>query len=150
MKTKSLDRKTNADGQVALTSVLRQWQRIEDHSVESTTHIIQQTKNPFIQLLMEIIRQDSVMHKRVQQFILDSLEKKAVTLTPEDVGGIWESVEKHAAMEKETIELAVKAQKECHLFVESQLLTYLIEDEHLHDRLFDQLEDFKRKMYSNG
>lgn len=150
MKTISLDKKKTADGPVALASLLRQWQEIEDHSVESTTLIIQKTKNPFIQLLMEIIRQDSVMHKRVQQFILDSLEKKAVTLTPEDVGEIWESIERHAAMEKETIELAVKAQKECRLFVPSQLLTYLIEDEHLHDRLLTQLEDFKRKMYSNG
>ncbi len=150
MKTISPDKKKTAGGQVALASLLRQWQEIEDHSVESTTLIIQKTKNPFIQLLMEIIRQDSVMHKRVQQFILDSLEKKAVTLTPEDVGEIWESIERHAAMEKETIDLAVKAQKECRLFVPSQLLTYLIEDEHLHDRLLTQLEDFKRKMYSNG
>jgi len=150
MKTISLDKKKTADGQVVLTSLLRQWQQIEDHSVESTTHIIQQTKNPFIKLLMEIIRQDSVMHKKVQQFILDSMEIEAVTLTPEDVGEIWENIERHAAMEKETIELAVKAQKECRLFVQSELLTYLIEDEHLHDRLLGQLEDFKRKMYSNG
>lgn len=150
MNAKTLDREKTADRQVALTTLLRQWQQIEDHSVESTTHIIQQTKNPFIHLLMEIIRQDSVMHKKVQQFILDSLEKEAVILTPEDVGEIWESIERHAAMERETIELAEKAQKECHLFVPSQLLTYLIEDEHLHDRLLGQLEDFKRTMYSNG
>jgi rubrerythrin len=150
MKTKSLSKNKTADGQVALTGLLRQWQGIEDHSVESTTHIIQQTKNPFIKLLMEIIRQDSVMHKKVQQFIIDSLEKEAVTLTPEDVAEIWESIERHAAMEKETIDLAEKAQKQCRLFVPNQLLTYLIEDEHLHDRLLSQLEDFKRKMYSNG
>ncbi len=150
METKSLGKKNPEDGCVALTSLLRQWQHIEDHSVESTTQIIQQTKNPFIKLLMEIIRQDSVMHKRVQQFIIDSLEIESVTLTPEDLGEIWESVERHAAMEKETIELAEKAQKECRLFVPSQLLTYLIEDEHLHDRLLSQLESFKRKMYSNG
>ncbi|MGC9292077.1 MAG: hypothetical protein ACP5EP_05050 [Acidobacteriaceae bacterium] len=150
MKTTPLGKNKTADGQVELTSLLRKWQDIEDHSVESTTHIIQQTKNPFIKLLMEIIRQDSVMHKKVQQFIIDSLEKKSVTLTPEDVGEIWESIERHAAMEKETIGLAEKAQKQCRLFVPNQLLTYLIEDEHLHDRLLSQLEEFKRKMYSNG
>ena len=32
-----------------------------------TTAIIAKTHNPLIQLVMEIIRQDSAMHKRVQQ-----------------------------------------------------------------------------------
>jgi rubrerythrin len=150
MKEKTQQKAKSPDGQAALISLLRKWQVIEDHSVESTTQIIGQSKNPFIKLLMEIIRQDSVMHKKVQQFIIDSTEKESVTLTPEDVGEIWESIERHAAMEKETIDLAVKAQKECHLFVQSQLLLYLIEDERKHDRLLDQLESFKRKLYSNG
>ena len=96
---------------------------------------------------MEIIRQDSVMHKRVQQFMIDSLEKQAVTLTPEELGDIWESVERHAEMEKETIRLAEQARKNCRLFVQRHLLTYLVEDEELHNRLFTQLEDFKRKIF---
>lgn len=150
MKNGPMKKGKAEDGCVALTGLLRQWQKIEDHSVESATQVIHKSKNPFIQLLMEIIRQDSAMHKKVQQFIIDSLEKESVTLTPDEVGEIWESIEKHAAMEKETIDLAMKAQKECNLFVQSQLLMYLVEDEHLHDRLLGQLENFKRKMYSNG
>lgn len=130
-----------------LIGLLRQWQEIEDGSIASTTQIIEQTKNPFVQLVMEIIRQDSVMHKRVQQFMIDSLEKQAVTLTPEELGDIWESVERHAEMEKETIRLAEQARKNCRLFVQRHLLTYLVEDEELHNRLFTQLEDFKRKIF---
>ncbi len=130
-----------------LIGLLRQWQEIEDGSIASTTQIIEQTKNPFVQLVMEIIRQDSVMHKRVQQFMIDSLEKQAVTLTPEELGDIWESVERHAEMEKETIRLAEQARKNCRLFVQRHLLTYLVEDEELHNRLFTQLKDFKRKIF---
>jgi hypothetical protein len=130
-----------------LVGLLRQWQGIEDGSVASTTQIMAKTKNPFIQLVMEIIRQDSLMHKKVQQFIIDSVEKQAVSLTPEELGEIWESVERHAEMEKDTIRLADQLRKNCRLFVQRHLLTYLVEDERLHDRLLGQLEDFKQKIY---
>ena len=130
-----------------LAGVLRKWQEIEDGSVASTTQVIGKTKNPFIRLVMDIIRQDSVMHKKVQQFMIDSLEKEAVSLTPEELGEIWDHVERHAEMEKETIKLAEQLRKNCRLFVQRHLLTYLIEDERLHDRLLGQLEDFKRNIY---
>ena len=108
---------------------------------------MERTQNPLIRLVMEIIRQDSVMHKRVQQVILDSLEKQAFTLTPEELADIWDMIEKHAELEKETIALAEKARRNCRLFVQRHLLTYLIEDEQKHDRLMAQLEDFKRGIY---
>lgn len=140
-------RREPATGTSELVGVLRKWQEIEDGSVASTTQITAKTKNPLIRLVMEIIRQDSIMHKKVQQFMIDSLEKEAVSLTPEELGEIWEQVERHAEMEKETIELAEQLRKNCRLFVQRHLLTYLIEDERLHDRLLGQLEDFKRNIY---
>jgi|SRR5579859_5081665 len=130
-----------------LKTTLRRWQHIEDESVAQTSSIIAKTHNPLIKLVMDIIRQDSVMHKRVQQVILDSLETRAFSLTPEELGDVWDLIEKHAAAEKETIELAEKARKNCRLFVQKHLLTYLTEDELKHDRLLNQLEDFKRNLY---
>lgn len=130
-----------------LASTLRRWQEIEDASVAACTGIIAKTENPLIRLVMEIIRQDSVMHKKVQQVMLDSLEKQAISLTPEELGQIWESIVHHAEMEKETLALAEKARKNCRLFVLRHLLTYLIEDEQKHDRLLAQLESFKKGIY---
>ncbi len=130
-----------------LVSTLRRWQEIEDGSVTACSGIIDQTENPLIRLVMEIIRQDSVMHKKVQQVMIDSLEKQAISLSPEELAQIWDSIERHAEMEKETIALAEKARKNCRLFVLRHLLTYLIEDEQKHDRLLAQLEDFKRGIY---
>ena len=130
-----------------LKATLGRWQEIEDASVAHTTKMIERTKNPLIKLVMEIIRQDSVMHKRVQQVILDSLEQQAFTLSPEELAEIWDMIEKHAELEKETIGLAEKARRNCRLFVQRHLLTYLIEDEQKHDRLMAQLEDFKRGIY---
>jgi hypothetical protein len=130
-----------------LVSTLKRWQEIESDSIAQTTAIMDKTKNRLIRLVMEIIRQDSAMHKRVQQAILDSLEKEAFTLSPEELGEVWEMIEKHAESEKETIALAEKARRNCRLFVQRHLLTYLTEDEQKHDRLLAQLEDFKRKIY---
>ena len=136
-----------AENPEELTSVLKTWQGLETATIAHTTDIIARTKNPLIRLVMEIIRRDSEMHHRVQQVLLDSLEKEAFTLTPEELGDIWEMVDKHAEMEKATIELAEKARSNCRLFVQRHLLTYLIEDEKKHDRLLGQLEDFKRNIY---
>jgi len=130
-----------------LTAVLQNWQTLETATIGHTTEVIAKTKNPLIRLLMEIIRQDSEMHFRVQEVLLGSIERQAFTLTPEELGEIWDMVEKHADMEKQTIALAEKALKNCRLFVQRHLLTYLIEDEKKHDRLLGQLEDFKRNIY---
>jgi len=136
-----------ADNLEELVAILKHWQELEVATISQTTTIMEKTQNPLIRLIMEIIRQDSAMHKRVQQVILDSLEKQAFSLTPEELADIWDLIEKHAEMEKETIVLAEKARKNCRLFAQRHLLTYLIEDEQKHDRLLSQLEDFKRGLY---
>jgi hypothetical protein len=136
-----------AENPADLAAVLKTWQGLETATIAQTSEVIARSQNPLIQLVMEIIRQDSKMHHRVQQVILDSLEQEAFSLTPEELGDIWDMVEKHAEMEKCTIDLAERALKNCRLFVQRHLLTYLIEDEKKHDRLLGQLEDFKRGLY---
>jgi hypothetical protein len=130
-----------------LKDTLRQWQELEDQTIEQTTAIAFKSQNAFVKLVMEIIRHDSAMHRRVQQAMLDSLEKEAFSLTPEELADVWDMIEKHAEMEKATIVLAEKAKRNCRLFVLRHLLTYLIDDEQKHDRLLSQLEDFKRQLY---
>ena len=140
-------RQKAAENLEELVQTLKRWQEIETAAVSQTSAIMEKTKNPFIRLVMEIIRQDSAMHKRVQQVILDSLEKEAFSLTPEELAGVWTLIEEHAEMEKETLVLAEKARRNCRLFAQRHLLTYLIEDEQKHDKLLAQLEDFKRNIY---
>jgi uncharacterized protein YigA (DUF484 family) len=136
-----------AENAEALVKTLRRWQELEVQAVAQTSAVIDKTQNPLIRLVMEIIRQDSAMHRRVQQVIIDSLETRALSLTPEELAEIWTLVEQHAELEKETIRLAEEARRNCRLFVQRHLLTYLIEDEQKHDRLLAQLEDFKRGIY---
>jgi hypothetical protein len=139
-----------ADNVKDLVETLKKWQDLEVATVAQTTAIMGKTKNPLIRLVMEIIQQDSKTHKKVQQVMLDGLEKQAISLTPDELVEIWDLIEKHAEMEKATIELGAKAHKNCRLFVHRFLLSYLIEDEKKHDRLLSDLEDFKRNIYRSA
>jgi rubrerythrin len=130
-----------------LVKTLKKWQVIEDKSVKSTTDIMAKTKNPIVKHIMEIIRQDSAMHKRIQQLIIDSFETQAISLTPEELGDVWEMVEKHIELEKETIRLAEESRKNSKNFVIRYLLGYLMTDEQKHNEILQQMEDIKSGMY---
>ena len=130
-----------------LLNILKEWQVVEDQSVKSTTDIMAKTKNPIVKHIMEIIRQDSAMHKRIQQLIIDSFEKQAITLTPEELGEVWGMVDKHIKLEKETIRLAEEARKNSKNFVIRYLLGYLMTDEQKHNEILAQMEDVKSGIY---
>ena len=48
-------------------------------------------------------------------------------------------------MERKTIGYGEELTKPCKMFVQKQLLTYLLTDELKHDKLLTQLEDFKKQ-----
>ena len=129
---------------------LRKWQGIERKAMEQTAEIMESTGNPVIRMVMEIIRQDSMMHHRVQQFIIDSLTREAVSLSPEDVSEIWAKIEEHDEMEREVIEMAKDLKEKAWSPVHKQLLEYLLADETKHDRLLEQLGELKKGMYPYG
>ena len=130
-----------------LVATLKKWQKVEDASVQSTTEIIAKTKNPVVKQIMEIIKQDSAMHKKVQQLIIDSFEKEAIQLQPEELSDVWSLVENHIELEKETIRLAEESRKNSNSFIVRYLLGYLMTDEQKHNDILAQMEDVKRGMY---
>ena len=141
---------TTKEIQEKLVEKMKSWQKIEDASVVSTGEIIKKTGNPLIQLVMEIINRDSQLHHRVQEFIVDMFEKQAVSLTPEEMGEVWGSIEKHIEIEKKMVEYVtetLEALKGRKLLVPEYLLTYLREDEKKHDNLLSALEKIKQGMY---
>jgi mRNA deadenylase 3'-5' endonuclease subunit Ccr4 len=129
-----------------MVKVLRTWQGIERQAISDMAEIIEETQNPLIRLVMEIIRHDSLMHHRVQQFLVESVTQKEVSITREDVAKIWEKIEAHDQVEKRTIELAQELRKEAWSPVHKQLLDYLFTDESKHDSLLEGLEEIKKGM----
>jgi hypothetical protein len=144
---------TTKEIQEQIVANMKQWQKIENASVASTGAVIDKTDNPIVRLVMEIIQRDSQMHFRIQEMIADSLEAKAITLTPEELADVWDMIEKHIALERKTVELAnqaLNALKGKKMVVQEYLLDYLLTDEEKHNKILDTLGTIKKGMYPYG
>jgi hypothetical protein len=139
--------------QAKLVETLKAWQQIENRSMAQCGEIAERTANPVIRMVMEIIRRDSAMHHRVQQFVIDSIEKEAVSLTVEDLEGVWGAIEAHIEAERETERLIAEARRALagtKDVVQQYLLSYLAVDEKKHDELLEGLNLIKRGMYKSA
>ena len=126
--------------------VLQQWQGLERQAMNDTAEIMEQTDNSLVRMLMEIIRHDSLMHHRVQQFLVDSVTREATTVTREDIAEIWEKIEAHDKMEKKTIAMAEELKNKAWNPVHKTLLDYLLRDETKHDTILEQLDAMKAEL----
>lgn len=131
----------------AMLELLEHWQAIERKSIELCSKTMSDTPNPLVRQVIEIIRNDSGQHHRVQQFLIDTLTKQAVTFTPEELAQVWDDIEAHITLERETIELAKELRRKAFSPVQKVILDYLLMDEEKHERLLDELELFKKGMY---
>jgi len=144
---------TTKEIQQQVVANMRKWQKIENAAVAITGSIIEKTDNPIVRLVMEIIQRDSQMHYRVQELIADSLEAKSLSLTPDELGAVWDLVERHIETEKKTVEMAeqaLAALKGKKMVVQEYLINYLLMDENKHNAVLDQLATIKKGMYPYG
>ncbi len=141
---------TTKERQAQLVETLGRWQQLEGRTITQCADIADRTHNPVLRLVMEIIRRDSAMHHRVQQFVIDSIEKEPVTLSVDDLERVWTAIEAHIAAERETARLVAQAKQALagtKDVVQQYLLAYLEADEQKHDALLDGLNLIKRGMY---
>jgi len=139
------------EAQEKIVANMKRWQKIENAAIASTGAVIDKTDNPIVKLVMEIIRRDSQMHHRVQGMVADSLERGPVSLNPDELGEVWDLIEKHIELEKQTIELATSSldatEGKKGLLLQRYLLDYLLRDEQKHDAMLENLETIKKGMY---
>jgi rubrerythrin len=126
--------------------LLRSWQALERQAIETTAEIMEQTNNLLIRQVMEIIRNDSVQHHRVQQFMIDLMTREPAKLSPAEMAEVWARIEEHDELERKTIELAKELKEKTTDVVVAALLEYLIIDEQKHDTLLNQLDAVKRHL----
>ena len=129
---------------------MKRWQKIEKAAVSQTAKIMEKSDHPLIQMVAEIIHNDSQLHYRVQKLIADSIEVKAVNVDYRQLGKVWKDVEDHIKLEKKTIALAkqsLKALGGTKNPIQIYFLEYLQADEEKHDKLLENLNAIKKKMY---
>jgi len=134
--------------QEQLVECLKQWQKIENATITVTGGMLETTRHPVVTLLIELIQRDSQMHHRVQQMIIDSLLATVAAVAPGDLEEVWEKLESHMAMERESVRLA----QQCLEMLRDQgmpeqelLLTYLHLEESKHERLLDMLAEARQR-----
>jgi hypothetical protein len=133
-----------------VVGIMKRWQKAENAAVHQTSRIMEETENPLIRLVMEVIQRDSNMHHRVQQMVVDSIERESVPVLLPDLEKVWVSIEKHIKIEKQTIDMAQQALAALEGTknpVQQYLISYLLEDEKKHDKLLADLELIKKQMY---
>jgi len=126
-----------------LVNLLKRWQSIEDDSIRNTTEIIKKSNNPVINIIMEIIRQDSVIHRKMQQLMIDNYIKKPIDIDIDELQDLWALITEHDEAERKTIEIATYALEQVGNPVIKMLLEYLLTDEGKHDKLLTDLEKLK-------
>jgi rubrerythrin len=126
-----------------MATVLQNWQRLERKAMDDAAAIIEETDSSLVRMIMSIIRHDSLLHHRVQQFLLETITEADVPVSRDDLADIWDRIEQHDRLEKKTIAMAEELRDEAWSPVHKQLLSYLLEDEKKHDRLLGQLREVK-------
>jgi hypothetical protein len=135
---------TSGPGRVEkMAKVLKNWQKLERKAMDDTAAIIEESDNALVRMIMSIIRHDSLMHHRVQQFLIDSITDADVPVSRDDLANIWDKIEQHDRLEKKTIAMAEELRDEAWSPIHKQLLGYLLEDEKKHDGLLEQLREIK-------
>lgn len=129
---------------------MKKWQKIEKAAVRQTALIMEQADHPLIRMVAEIINHDSQLHYRVQQLLIDSIEKSALNIDYRQLAKVWSAIEEHIALEKKTIEFAQKSLKALEGTknpIQQYFLEYLQADEQKHDLMLEKLALIKLKMY---
>lgn len=135
-------------GDKELIELLRDWQAKEKDSIALAREIQRRSRNSITRLVMEIIAHDSVLHHRVEQFLLDTVEKSSVMIQPEEVEAVWEMIDQYNELEKSALDLVERSQNLPDVTpVQRMLLDYLQRDERRHDNLLKRLEEIKIKLH---
>lgn len=144
---------TRKELQEQLVSNLEKWQKIEDRSASSAAQLAEATDNQVLRTVMQVIEADSRRHRDVQQFLVDSLTVRAVSLTPEELAEVWDGIEEHVSLERSMIDAvrdSLDAVTGHQMVVQEYLLRYLLADERKHEQLLDELDAIKRGMHPYG
>jgi rubrerythrin len=135
--------------QKKVLALLDEWLAAEDDTIAMTSRIHKATRNEAIRLYMEIVRMDSMKHKKIQEFLKETMTQRAASLSFDEIGAISGMVNDHLVLEQKTVDLGHEILPKVALPIEKQLFEYLLADEQLHVQLLRSLSQFKGAAETN-
>jgi hypothetical protein len=134
-----------------LVQHFREWQNLENETGNLAEDLQKKTSNPFVKMIMEVIKRDSEKHKVMQQFIIDALTKEAVHLSPEELIPLSDVLDKHIKAEAKSMALAnACAIEESKNYFVDFIVEALMEDEAKHHSMLRTLDHMKGAVYQYG
>ena len=122
--------------------LLKKWVKIEQATIRMTEGLLKKVDSQVVKVLIDTIHRDSQKHQMILELILEGLEG-TVTLTPDDMGILGEFLQKHTAIEQESVDIAEQSLKKVRTPIAKFLLEYLHKDEQKHDFIMESLDKLK-------
>jgi hypothetical protein len=133
-----------------IVSMMKDWESLEKLSAKSIEEVKAKCGNPLICLIMDIIENDAGVHERLQQFVISSLEKKPIDLSPDEIGEVIALIRKHSQLKDEMIqktEELLNQLKDKSLSVQKFLLKTIVADEKKHRSMLEAIEEIRKGLY---
>ena len=129
---------------------IRGWKELDSKSASLMKETIARCDHPVVCTVMEIIRRDAELHSRVLDLIVESMERRPLTMSLDQFGEVVGLIQEHLGVKEqmakamdETLSLA----KDKSLGIQRFLLTYVLEDERKHQAMLQGIERVKRTLY---
>lgn len=136
-----------ADAKVLL-EILHRWQKAENAAVGLSAKVTEEASNPLIRLVAEIIQRDSLLHHRVQQMLIDDIERGTITEPgDEEFEKVWIDLTNAIQIEDKFIDWGEKALESLKVSgnrLQVFLLTYLLSAEQQHKSMLENLKKLRQ------
>ena len=130
-----------------IASTMKEWKLLEKRSAESIDKVKAKCANPLICLMMDIIENDAMVHERLQELIISSLQKQQITLSLDEVGEVIGLIREHTRIKGEMIqktESMLVQLKDKSLRIQEFLLKTIIADEKKHKEMLEGVEKIRQ------
>ncbi|SPF34211.1 hypothetical protein SBDP1_1220002 [Syntrophobacter sp. SbD1] len=136
--------------QQRIVSTIRDWGLLEQESSEYIEQVKAKCSNPLVFLVMDIIENDARLHKRLQEFIVNTLEHEPLTLSPDEVDEVIGLMRNHTRLKArmvEKVENIMEMTKDKSLGIQKFLLKTLLADEKKHKEMLEGIEKVMQGLY---
>ena len=133
-----------------LANLMEDWKKLEDQTIAFSEELEKKSDNPFIKVIMEMVKHDSQKHKIMQQFVIDALTKKAVNLSPQELIPLADVLEKHIQAEARSMGMAHACSTESRNYFVDFIVSALTDDEIKHHNMLKTLDHIKSSVYPYG
>jgi len=135
--------------QQRIVSTIRDWGLIERESSEFIEQVKAKCGNP-LSFGKDIIENDSRLHKRLQEFIVNTFEHEPLTLSPDEVDEVIGLMRNHIRLKArmvEKVEKTMEIAKDKSLGIQKFLLKTLLADEKKHKERLEDIEKVMQGLY---